>query len=317
CEISEGRLAPVATEALGAGSRLATALGQELSAVLIGAGVGEAAQEAIAFGAAKVYVVDAPSLQDYATEPYLQALEAVVRQSSPAIVLLGQTPMGRDLAPWLALRLNTGATMDCMALEIDPDTKRLLMTRPVYGGNAQAVQSCSTDPQVATVRLKAMTPAERDDARQGQVIDVTAAFEAPASKAQTRERKIEPETGIKLDEARVIVAGGRGIGGGAGFQQLGELAARLGGAVGATRPPCDAKWAADSQQIGITGKIVSPDLYVAVAISGASQHVSGCSSSKVIVAINKDPDANIFRVADYGIVDDWKAVVPALISALA
>ena len=165
-------------------------------------------------------------------------------------------------------------------------------------------------------RVKAMAPAERDEARQGQIIDVTAAVDATAARATTRERKVEPETGIKLDEARVIVAGGRGIGGAAGFQQLAELAARLGGAVGATRPPCDAKWAADSQQIGITGKIVSPDLYVAVAVSGASQHVSGCSSSKVIVAINKDPEANIFRVADYGIVDDWKAVVPALISAL-
>ena len=137
------------------------------------------------------------------------------------------------------------------------------------------------------------------------------------SRATTRERKIEPTTGVKLEEARVIVAGGRGIGSASGFQQLAELAALLHGALGATRPPCDAKWASDSQQIGITGKIVSPDLYVAVAISGASQHVSGCSSSKVIVAINKDPDANIFRVADYGIVDDWKAVVPALISSLA
>ena len=317
CEVANGGLAPIAVEALGAGSRLAATLQQELSAVIIGAGVGEAAQEAIACGAATVYVIDAPSFRDYATEPFVQAMEAVVRQAAPAIVLLGQTPVGRDLAPCLALRLDSGATMDCMAVEIDPDTKRLLMTRPVYGGNAQAVQICRTDPQLAAIRLKAMAPAARDEGRQGQVIDLSAAVRIPESRVTTRDRRIEPAAGVKLDDARVIVAGGRGIGSAAGFEQLAELAAVLDGAVGATRPPCDAKWASDAQQIGITGKIVSPDLYVAVAVSGASQHVSGCSSSKVIVAINKDPDANIFRVADYGIVDDWKTVVPALISSLA
>lgn len=317
CESSNGSLAPIATEALGAGGRLAAALGQELSAVLIGADLGEAAQEAIACGASKVYLVNHPSFRDYATEPYLDAMQTVISQAAPGIVLFGQISLGRDLAPWLALRLQTAATMDCMALDIDPASGRLLMTRPVYGGNAHAVQICRTDPQIATIRLKAMAPAPRDEGRRGEVIDVTEAVNVSAPAARTRERKIEPAAGVKLEEARVIVAGGRGVGGTAGFQQLGELAARLGGAVGATRPPCDAKWASDSQQIGITGKIVSPDLYIAVALSGASQHMSGCSSSKVIVAINKDPEANIFRVADYGIVDDWKAVVPALISSLA
>lgn len=316
CETSDGKLAPVATEVLGAGTRLAAALGQELSAVVIGTDVGGPAQEAIACGAARVYVVDDPSLRDYATEPYLQALETVVRQSAPSIVLMGHTQMGRDLAPWVALRFETGATMDCMALEVQPETGRLLMTRPVYGGNAQAVQVCQADPQVATVRQKAMAAAAKDESRQGEVIDLTAAVEAASPRAVTRERTVEPTAGIKLEDARVIVAGGRGIGGASGFEQLAELAALLQGAVGATRPPCDAKWTSDSQQIGITGKIVSPDLYLAVAISGASQHMTGCSSSKVIVAINKDPNADIFTVADYGIVGDWKAVVPALISSL-
>ncbi len=317
CEVSDGRLAPVAAEALGAGNRLAAALGQQLSAVLIGAGVRGLAEEAVAYGASRVYVVDAPFLNDYATEPYLQAMETVIQQAPPTVILLGQTPLGRDLAPWLALRFNTGATMDCMALEVHPESGRLLMTRPVYGGNAQAVQTCRTDPQVATIRLKAMAPAVRDDALQGQVIDVTAAIVPSAPRATVRDRKVEPTAGIKLEEARVIVAGGRGVGGVSGFQQLAELAGLLHGAVGATRPPCDAGWASDSQQIGITGKIVSPDLYIAVAMSGASQHMAGCSSSKVIVAINKDPKADIFTFADYGIVDDWKAVVPALISSLA
>ena len=316
CEVTGGKLAPIATELLGAGSRLASELGQELSAVLIGSDISGLAQEAIAYGANKVYVVDDLSLKDYSTEPYLMVMEKVVQQALPAIILLGQTSSGRDLAPWLAFRLNTGATMDCMALEIDPATKRLLMTRPVYGGNAQAVQVCETDPQIAAVRIKAMAPLAKDDTLQGQVINVAAGIDSAALKTKVLERKIEATAVIKLEDARVVVAGGRGIGSAGGFQQLEEIAGLLQGAVGGTRPSCDAKWISDSQQIGITGKIVSPDLYIAVALSGASQHVSGFFSSKVIVAINKDPEANIFKVAHYGIVADWKTALPAFTAKL-
>lgn len=316
CEIAGDKLAPIALEVLGAGSRLAAALGQEVSAVLIGEGANALASEAIACGADKVYVADVPSLRDYVFEPYLQVMEQAIEQAGPAVVLFGHTLAGRELAPWLAFRLGVAATMDCMALEIDSATKRLLMTRPVYGGNAQAVQVSKSDPQIATVRSKAMAPAVRDEARRGEVVELEVAGRLTTPRVQVLEKKIEPTAGVKLEEARVIVAGGRGIGDASGFRQLEELAALLGGAVGATRPPCDAKWASESQQIGITGKIVNPDLYIAVALSGASQHLAGCSSSKVIVAINKDPEANIFRVADYGIVDDWKAVVPALVSCL-
>jgi len=316
CEVTNGKLAPIATELLGAGSRLAFELGQELSAVLIGSDTSGLAQEAIAYGANKVYVVDDPSLKDYSTESNLLVIEKVVRQALPAIILLGQTSSGRDLAPWLAFRLNTGATMDCMALEIDPATKRLLMTRPVYGGNAQAVQVCGTDPQIAAVRNKAMAPSAKDETLQGQVINVEAGIDSALLKTRIVERKIEATAGIKLEDARVVVAGGRGIGSAGGFQQLKEIAGLLQGAVGATRPPCDAKWVSDSRQIGITGKIVSPDLYIAVALSGASQHLSGFFSSKVIVAINKDPEANIFKVAHYGIVADWKTALPAFTAKL-
>jgi len=316
CEITGGKLAPIATELLGAGSRLATELGQELSAVLIGNDIGGLTQEAIAYGANKVYVIDDPSLQYYAIEPYSMVMEKIVQQVLPSIILLGQTSSGRDLAPWLAFRLNTGATMDCMALEIDPASKRLLMTRPVYGGNAQAVQTCRTNPQIAAVRIKAMSPSVKDDTRQGQVLNVEAGLDSASLKTRVLERKVETTAGIKLEDARVVVAGGRGIGSASGFQQLEEIAGLLHGAVGATRPPCDAKWVSDSQQIGITGKIVSPDLYIAVALSGASQHVSGFFSTKVIVAINKDPEANIFKVAHYGIVADWKAALPAFIAKL-
>ena len=316
CEVAGVKLAPIATELLGAGSRLASELGQELSAVLIGSNTSGLAREAIAYGANKVYVADEPSLKDYSTEPYLTVMEKVVQQALPAIILLGQTPTGRDLAPWLAFRLNTGATMDCMALEIDPGSRHLLMTRPVYGGNAQAVQVCKTDPQIVAVRIKAMAPSVKDDTLQGQVISVEAGIDSASQKTRVVERKIEATAGIKLEDARVVVAGGRGIGSAGGFQQLEEIARLLHGAVGATRPPCDARWISNSQQIGITGKIVSPDLYMAVALSGASQHVSGFFSSKVIVAINKDPEANIFKVAHYGIVADWQAALPAFTARL-
>ena len=316
CEVTGGSLAPITIELLGAGGRLASGLGQELNAVIIGSGIDGVAQEAVSYGAKKVYIADDPFLEDYTTESYLAIMEKTVRQASPSIILMGQTLSGRDLAPWLAFRFSTGATMDCMALEIAPDTGRLLMTRPVYGGNAQAVQVCATDPQIAAVRLKAMVPAVKDDSLKGEIIGIETEIDTASFKTRVVERKVEPEAGVKLEDARVVVAGGRGIGSTSGFRQLEEIAGLLHGAVGATRPPCDAGWIPDSRQIGITGRIVSPDLYLAVGLSGASQHVSGFFSSKVIAAINKDPDANIFKVAHYGIVGDWKEVLPALTDRL-
>lgn len=316
CEISDGKLTPVATELLGAGIRLASELEQELSAVLIGNGISGLACEAIAYGAGKVYVVDDPCLKDYSAEPFLMAMEKAVQQALPSIILFGQTLSGRDMAPWLAFRLNTGAIIDCTALEIEPATRRLLMTRPVYGGNAQAVQVCITDPQIAAVRPRAMTPVVKDYNRHGQVINIRAKIDPASFRTKVVERKVEVTAGVKLEDARVVVAGGRGIGSAEGFQQLEEIARLLNGAVGATRPACDARWASDSQQIGITGKIVSPDLYIAVALSGASQHLSGFSSSRIIVAINRDPEANIFKVAHYGIVADCKAALPAFTARL-
>lgn len=313
CESQDGKLAGISTELLGAGSKLAKELGQELCAVLIGSNIGGAAKEAIAFGASRVYVVDNPVFKDYLTEAYLAAMDKVVKQVMPQIVLLGQTPVGRDLTPRLAFRLNTAASLDCVSLAVDPASKRLLQTKPVYGGNAQATFICASDPQIVTVRAKAMSPLERDPARQGEVITVDAGIDAAAIKTRLVERKIEEVAGVKLEEARVIVCGGRGIGSAEGFKQLGELARLFNkGTVGASRPPCDNGWISDSLQIGLTGKIVAPDLYIAVALSGSSQHLSGCTGAKTIVAINKDPEANIFKVAHYGVVGDWKKVVPAL-----
>ena len=310
-EVTEGKLAAITTELLGCGRKLADNLGQELCAVLVGSNISSLAQEAIAFGADKVYVVDGPLLKGYQTDSYMLALEKVVRQAMPQILILGQTSMGRDLAPRLAFRLETAASMDCIELAIDPGSKLMLQTRPVYGGNAQATFTCETYPQIATVRAKAMSPLERDSSRQGEVITIEASLDPSAIRTKVLEKVTKKVEGVKLEDAAVVVSGGRGIGSAEGFKQLEELAKMLNGAVGATRPPCDNDWVPDGWQVGLTGKIVTPDLYIAVALSGSSQHMSGCSGSKNIVAINKDPEANIFKQAHFGIVGDWKKVMPA------
>ncbi len=310
-EVTEGKLAAIATELLGCGRKLADNLGQELCAVLAGSNISSLAQEAIAFGADKVYVIDDPLLNDYQTDSYVSTLEKVVKQVMPQIFILGQTSIGRDLAPKLAFRLETAASLDCIELAIDPDSKLMLQTRPVYGGNALAIFTCESYPQIATVRAKAMSPLERDTSRQGEVITIEAGLDPSAIRTKVLEKVSEEVEGIKLEDAEVIVAGGRGIGDAEGFKQLEELSKMLNGAVGATRPPCDNGWVPDGWQVGLTGKIVTPDLYIAVALSGSSQHMSGCSGSKNIVAINKDPEANIFKQAHFGIVGDWKQVLPA------
>ncbi len=313
-EVAGGKLATITTELLGCGRKLADDLGQELCAVLVGSDISSLAQEVITFGADKVYVVDDSLLNDYQADSHMLVMEKVVKQVMPQILVLGQTAVGRDLAPRLAFRLDTVATLDCIELAIDPDSKLLLQTKPVYGGNALAIYICQFYPQIATVRAKVMSPLEPNTSRQGEVITVEAGLEPSAVRTKVLQRVAEEVEGIKLEEAKVIVAGGRGIGSADGFKQLQELARLLKGAVGAARPPCDNGWVPDAMQIGLTGKIVTPDLYIAVAISGASQHLSGCSGAKVIVAINKDAEANIFREARFGIVEDWKKVIPAFTS---
>jgi electron transfer flavoprotein alpha subunit len=316
CEVAEGKLTSMATELLGGGRKLADDLGEPLGAVLIGSEVSSLAQEVIAFGADRVYVVEDPLLKDYQTDPYIMIMEKITKQAMPQVIMLGQTSVGRDLAPRLAFHLDTTANLGCLELAVDPETKRLLQTKPVYGGNAQAIFISETDPQIATVRAKAMTPLEADPARKGEVVTVDAGLDPSSIRTQLLEKVAEEVAGIKLEDAEVVVAGGRGIGGPEGFQQLEELAKLLKGAVGATRPPCDNGWVPTGQQIGLTGKIVTPELYIAIAVSGASQHMSGCSGSKSIIAINKDEEANIFREARYGVVGDWKKVLPAFTDKL-
>ena len=311
-DIVEGKLVAITAELLGCGRKLADGLGEELAAVLVGSGVKGLAQEAIAFGADKVYVVDDPLLENYQPDAYVAVVEKVAKEVNPRILIMGQTSMGRDLAPRLAFRLDTAVSMDCVELDIDPDSKVLLQTRPVYGGNAKAIFTTDSLPQMATVRSKAMEPLARDDSRTGEVVDIAAGIDDSIIKAKFVEKVKEEIAGVKLEEAPVVIGGGRGIGAPEGFQQLGELARLLKGAVGSTRPAVDNGWVPSTSQVGLTGKIVTPDLYIAVALSGSSQHMAGCSGSKTIVAINKDPEANIFREAQFGIVGDWKQAIPAL-----
>lgn len=310
-EVAGGKMAAIGAELLGAGRKLADDLGEELSALLIGSEVSGLAQEAIAAGADKVYVVEDAMLKDYRTDSYTAAVAKAAGEVNPKVLLMGQTSVGRDLAPRVAFRLDTAVSMDCVELAIDADSKQLLMTKPVYGGNARAIYTTEAMPQMATLRVKAGEPLARDESRKGEVINIDAGLDESAVRTKVTDTVLEEVAGIKLEDANIVVSGGRGIGGPEGFQELQELARVLKGAMGASRPPCDNGWVPDTIQVGLTGKIVSPDVYIAVAISGSSQHLAGCGGSKTIVAINRDPDANIFKEAAYGVVGDWKKVVPA------
>jgi electron transfer flavoprotein alpha subunit len=316
-EIAEGKLAPITIELLGAGKKLANDLGEELSAVLMGSKAGALGKEAIAYGADNVYVAEDSLLDQYNSDAYTQVAADLCRKALPSVMLLGHTDIGCDLAPRLNGRLGGGLAMDCMTLSVDPATKLLVSTRPVFGGNAHATMVSKTArPQMATVRPKTVPPAERSDSRQGKVIPVEGKIDPSALKVKVVDRIKEEVEGIKLEDAEVVVAGGRGIGSAQNFGMLKELAGVLGGAIGATRPACDEGWAAVTLQVGQSGKVVSPKLYIAVALSGAMSHIAGCLGSKTIVAINKDKEANIFNVAHFGIVADYKEVLPALIAKL-
>jgi electron transfer flavoprotein alpha subunit len=316
-ELVDGKLASITAELLGCGRQLADDLKEDLSCLLAGDSVGEASKEAIAFGADKVYTVEHPTLKEYQADSYIQVAEKLAKDISPRVILMGQTSMGRDLAPRLAFRLGTSLTTDSLDLSIDPETKLLIQTRPVYGGNAQAIFTSEFMPQMATVRTKAMSPLERDDSRKGEVIPTKIDIDTSKVRAKILETVKEEAVGIKLEDAPVIVCGGRGIGGPEPFQTtLKELADLLHGAVGASRPPADNGWVPEALHIGLTGKIVAPDIYIAIAISGASQHTAGCTGSKHIIAINKDPEANIFREAELGVVGKYEEVVPALTNKL-
>ena len=314
-ECLQGHLNPISGEILAAGRQLANDLGIGVSCGLIGEGLDSAAQAAVTLGADRAYIVEAPLLATFQPELYLEALTRLCRAVNPRILLMARTTIGRDLAPRLAARLGVPLMQDCLEVSIDASTRQLLATRPVYGGNAMATVLCTQNPQFATVRPKVYSPLPAQDHRRGEVIPIQVELDPAMGKTKVVSTVKEEIEGVKLEDARLVVAGGRGLGGPEGFRPLQELANVLGAGIGASRAAVDSGWVPYSWQIGLTGKTITPDVYITIGISGASQHIAGCSGAKCIVAINKDRDANIFRYARYGIVGDWQKLLGALIEA--
>lgn len=313
-EVVDGKITTTTKELLNTGRRLCDDLNQPLSTLIIGSDIQEVAKEVITLGADKVYIVDGLPFAESHPDHYVAIIMNACHQIALSIVLMGQTDMGRDVAPRLAARLGTTVCLDCIELAIDPDTKLLLQTRPVYGGNAAAVWvSESYQPQIVTMRPRSVMAAEANTSREGEIITLSITVDDIMVKGNLINVVKEEVKGIKLEEAKIIVSGGGGIGGSEGFQMLQELAQVLGGAVGISRVPCDEGWMPSRLEIGQTGHIVSPNLYIAIGISGALQHIAGCSDSKWIVAINRDADAHIFKVSDFGVVGDYREVLPTLL----
>lgn len=312
-EVAEGELAPIAKEMLGIGRKLADALGEPLLAALPGSGLQEVAQTIIQHGADTVYTAESPALAQYQTASYTMAMEQIVKQAEPSILLLGMSDNGRDLGPRLAFRLRTGLASDCVDLAINTETQLMEATRPVSGGNAMATVVIEhSRPQMATVRAKTMDPAIPDASRQGKVESVAVAIETTSLPVKIVERVKAESEGVRLEDADIVISGGRGLKGPDDFYAILEPCVKLlGGAMGASRAAVDEGWVPTQMQVGLTGKIVSPQLYIACAISGAAQHMAGCGYSKTIVAVNRDPDAPIYQRANIGVVGDYTKVMPA------
>lgn len=315
-DLVEGDLGETSKEMLAAARKIADDIGEELQIAILGNAVDGPAQEAISYGADKVYAVTHPLLGSYQVDLFLAALETLCKEVNPNIIFVGRTNSGRELAPRLAFRLGVGLAQDCLEVSVDPATRKLLANRPVYGGNAVAVVSCNYTPQIAAIRPKTYEPLPADNSRQGQIVSFPVELNAAQARSKVIEVVKEEAAGVKLEDARIVVSGGRGLGGPEPFQHLEELAKALGAAVGASRAAVDSGWVPANYQVGLTGKTITPDLYITVAISGASQHMAGCSGSKAIVAINKDGEANIFKEARYGVVGDWEKVLPAFTEAV-
>ncbi|RLE10361.1 electron transfer flavoprotein subunit alpha [Candidatus Aerophobetes bacterium] len=316
-EQRNGEIMPITYELLEIGRKLADALGVELSALLFGNGLRKKAEVMLNYELDKIYLVEHPLLAYYRTGPYTRAMVDLIRQKRPEVILMGATSTGRDLAPRVATRLKTGLTADCTGLEIEKGTRNLIQTRPALGGNIMAsIISPRHRPQMATVRPRVMKKARPSGNRRGEIIEVKLDFTQEDKMVEVvkfikEEREIED-----LQEAEIIVSGGRGLGKAENFSLIRKLARLLGGAVGASRAVVDAGWIPSYHQVGQTGKTVQPKLYIACGISGAIQHQVGMRNSEIIVAINKDPNAPIFDIATYGIVQDLHKFLPVLIEKL-
>lgn len=304
-ELEDGAPTSTTLELLGGAQGIAG--GGTVSVALLGTGASGAAAQAA--GAAKAYVNDSAEYDTFRGDQWLPAIQAAVEQSGADLVLMGQTTAGRELGPRLAHRVNSAVAMDCVNVVDNGGT--IEATRPAYGGNAQATYTFAASPAVATVRAKSFDPVEGGGA--SETVELPGPGE---SRVNVTGKEVTESEGLSITDAPIVIGGGRGLGAPEGFEDMKNLAAAIGkdkAAVGASRAAVDLGWFPPSEQIGLTGKVVTPDLYFAIAISGASQHMAGCSGSKMIVAVNRDKDANIFAFSKYGIVGDWKQVVPALI----
>lgn len=307
----------VSLELIGKANELAEKLGEEVTAVLLGDGVKDQANELLYYGADSVIVIEDKVLDIYTTEPYTKALTKVVDEKKPNVFMFGATAIGRDLAPRVSARVHTGLTADCTTLDVDDETRNLLMTRPAFGGNIMATIICPDHrPQMSTVRPGVMIMNDRDDKRTGNVEEIKVEFTPEDVNVEILEIVKETAEKVNIEDANILVSGGRGIGNAEGFKILGELAEEVGGQVSASRACVDAGWIDRNQQVGQTGKTVRPGAYFACGISGAIQHLAGMEESEFIIAINKDAGAPIFEVADLGIVGDINKVVPALVEEL-
>lgn len=311
-EQEDGRTHPIAYELLGKGRELADKLGAELSSVLLGHRMRREAEELIYYGADRVFLYDHPSLREFDVVRYKQNVVSLVREERPEIFLIGATLVGRTLGPRVAAALGTGLTADCVELDVD-EGGSLIQIRPAFSGNIMARIKTETRPQMATVRYRMMKGLRRNPNRRGEVVEKRVRAEGDTG---IRILKRIKSDGIDVTEADVIVSGGRGMRDADDFRMLEELADLLGGVVGSSRPLVDAGWISKEHQVGFSGNTVKPRVYIACGISGAPQHLFGMRDSDVIIAINKDPSAPIFRMSDYGIIGDLYEIVPALVEEI-
>ncbi len=315
-EQRNNKIARVVFELLGKARELADKLNVKTAVILLADKDNGLSNELISYGADKVYLVENSLLKNYQTDLYAKVICKHIADNKPQIVLYGATHIGRDLAPRIAQRINTGLTADCTGLDVTEDGL-LLQTRPAFGGNIMAQIICAKHrPQMSTVRPGVMKMKEKDNSRRGEVVNVRADISEKDLMVRVLNIIKECRKRVNLEEAEIIVAGGRGLGKKENFKMVEELASLLCGEVGASRAAVDSGWVGKEHQVGQTGKTVRPKLYLAVGISGAIQHKAGMGNSDLIIAINKDPDAPIFQVADYGIVDDLFKVVPEMIGQL-
>ncbi|RDU23092.1 electron transfer flavoprotein subunit alpha/FixB family protein [Anaerosacchariphilus polymeriproducens] len=312
-EQRDGKLQKVGIELVGKARELADDLGEKVVVMLIGSDVKRNAEKLIKHGADKVIVVEDPMLKEYVTEPYTKAVTKIINENDPNIVLYGASAIGRDLAPRVASRVHTGLTADCTKLDIDEETKLLLMTRPAFGGNIMATIVCENfSPQMATVRPGVMKALPTDNSRTGEIEELKIEFVEADMNVKIRQVIMSDKKAVDITEAKILVSGGRGVGSPEKFEMLKNLAESLNGEISSSRVAVESGWVDHDRQVGQTGKTVRPDLYMACGISGAIQHVAGMEGSEFILAINKDENAPIFGVADLGIVGDINTILPKL-----